>query len=564
MSNAEKLLESVFGEKRCDDDRNASGMHYGILHTNNYLNFIILNDIGTKIFEFNGAKLANKCLPGDHVIWDGSKCILELRDEYPLIVGTIELTNKSKYGMTSRGIPIYLFTPHSKRYPNFIVGCSEKDTTKNRIGLIKFDTWADNSTFPRGQLQQTLGVSGEYEAEKMGLIWDACPWKYPKYDYNPRYIDNCFRVELSGYTFNIDPSGCKDVDDVFTFEECEKGWKVTISISDVASYIEDGSAIDILASLIGQTLYDTDGTVLRPMLPKEYSEEVCSLKTEKDSYGISLQFIWNGEEIRDIVWFESILRVNKSYIYEEFEECNVKYKKILKDISSYMGKREINDSHEWVEQMMIFYNNEAGKLLKSVGTGILRRHNMPDMEKLVEYKDNIPELEKLAFSSAEYCLADEDNTCHFGLNSEHYCHSTSPIRRYADLVNQRILKLIINKQPINYIVPQATYDMNLREKAIKNYGRNIEFLNAIKNGRTEFKGIIVETKIKDILMKVKIYIPEWKRIISTHYLYNGENTVLSRDEKKAIDITKFREVVVRCAFNSNIRKWKDRVIINIE
>ena len=295
MNNAQKYLSSVFGTEQFQDK--PLGIQ-GILQTKDYNEFIILSDTGNELHRFTGAKLANKCLPGDHVNWNGSKCQLELRDEHPPIVGTLELTNKSKYGLTSRGAPIYLFTTYNKSYPHFIVGCSDKEVAKNKIGLIKFDDWTASSTFPRGQLQQVLGVSGNFKAETEALMWQACPWKYPKGPYPAQSKENILRKELKGYTFNIDPIGCKDVDDVLTFEELDKGkWLITITISDVATYVEDGTTVDIFASLIGQTLYDNSGTVLRPMLPREYSEEPCSLIPGKESYGISLQFIWDGKEI---------------------------------------------------------------------------------------------------------------------------------------------------------------------------------------------------------------------------------------------------------------------------
>ena len=72
----------------------------GILQTKDYENFVILDDIGNKIHEFKGAKLANKCLPGDYVKWtnepiiESNKCMLDLRDEHHLIVGTIEFKTK--------------------------------------------------------------------------------------------------------------------------------------------------------------------------------------------------------------------------------------------------------------------------------------------------------------------------------------------------------------------------------------------------------------------------------------------------------------------------------------
>ncbi len=562
MSKANALLEELLGVKQLQEQ--PTGIT-GILQTKNYTDFIILDYCGDELLKFTGAKLANKCLPGDHVNWDGQKCQLEFRNEHHPIVGTLELTNKSRYGLTSRGIPIYLFTPYNKCYPHFIVGCSEKDTSKNKIGLIKFEDWAASSTFPRGILQQVLGTSGDYEAEKQALIWQASPWKYPKGECSPKSTEKIYRQELTGFTFNIDPEGCRDVDDVLTFEKVnDTDWRVTITISDVATYVDEGEPVDIYASLIGQTLYDIDGKVLRPMLPSEYSEKTCSLLPGKESYGISLQFIWNGSKIKDKLWFESVLKTDTSYTYDEFQVSDSPYKQPLKDISSFLAKEEVNDSHKWIEMMMIFYNTEAGRMLKNNKMGILRCHSAPDIEKLETYKKYNSDLELLAFSSAKYCHAEEEHTTHFGLNTNTYAHASSPIRRYADLVNQRVLKIIMRKSSEKYVVSQMMYDMNYRVKLNRNFGRDLEFLNAIKNGSDTFKGIIIDKSAgENGFTKIKIYIPEWKRVISTTYKIVSDNIVLSRDEKREIDISDFKEVEIKCSFNINFRNWKERVIFSI-
>ena len=293
----------------------------GILQTKDYTEFKVLSDTGNELHTFVGAKLANKCLPGDHITWD-SQCHLELRDEHPPIVGTIEC--RTKYGFTKKHIPLYLFTPYDKSYPHFIVSYSYP-SIQNVIVLIKFDDWSSNTnaTYPRGHIEKVLGPSGEYEAEKQALIWQASPYKYPKGPYIP-VLKPCTRKPLTGYTFHIDPPGCRDVDDVLTFEKVDEGWRVTITISDVAAYVENDGIVDIFASLIGQTLYD-DGKPIRPMLPDEYLE--CSLLPGKISYGVSLQFLWTSEtnetnetnEIKNIEWFESVFETNKSYTYDEFD-----------------------------------------------------------------------------------------------------------------------------------------------------------------------------------------------------------------------------------------------------
>jgi len=326
-----------------------------MLATKDYTSFQIIDTE----FTFEGAKIANKCLPGDRVEWDAQKnqCKLISRGDHNFIVGTLELTNKSKYGLTNRQLPMYLFTPYDTSYPHFIVGSSEKDLSRNLIALINFSEWSPSSTFPRGNIQTVLGCSGDFETESLAIMWQACPWKYsPKEKYIPILNDNIERTQLTAYTFNIDPPGCRDVDDVFTFEQLENDWKVTITISDVAAYVQPESVVDKMAEKISQTLYNTDGGIVRPMLPPTYSEDACSLLPGKDTYGLSLSFIWDGLTIRDIKWFSSILKVDQSYTYEQFQEYDSPYKQPLKEISSFLAHQEIDDSHEWVEQMMLFYN----------------------------------------------------------------------------------------------------------------------------------------------------------------------------------------------------------------
>ena len=133
--NQDEALSKLFGVS--PHEQEPTGVR-GILQTTDYLHFIILSDTGNELLTFTGAKLANKCLPGDHVCWNKTHCELELRDQHPLLVGMIELTGSSTYGLTKRGIPMYLFTPYDKSYPHFIVGCSEKDKRFNKIGCLLY------------------------------------------------------------------------------------------------------------------------------------------------------------------------------------------------------------------------------------------------------------------------------------------------------------------------------------------------------------------------------------------------------------------------------------------
>jgi hypothetical protein len=106
--------------------------------------------------------------------------------------------------------------------------------------------------------------------------------------------------------------------------------------------------------------------------------------------------------------------------------------------------------------------------------------------------------------------------------------------------------------------------MNYKSKLKRGFSRDLNFLTAICNNQGQFKGIIIDRQLIDNdFVKIKMYVYDWSKTVSTKYKLLTENIALSRDEKREIDITEFREVEIQCAFNINARNWKERVIINI-
>ena len=507
-------------------------MHQMELETKDYIHF----NIGE--YNFEGASLANKCLPGDIVTY-GSSCKLIIRKKHTL-AGVVEFASKTTYGITSRGHPMYLFVPFLKCYPPMVVGSSLK-TSKNHIGLADFDSWTN--ALPRANLVRLLGQCGNLRAEEEALLLTYHPYTMPKMiELDPDTNDFIERMVCPEETFNIDPEGCMDIDDVLSVH----GNQLWITIADVAERVQQGSPVDRYALEQGQTVYKY-GQAIQPMLPYELSEMRCSLQPGEMRPGVSLILFFDTNErpyrITGIAWKLTCVKTKVSYSYENFKErADPAVIAVVKDIAEGILQESTDDPHKWVEAFMIYYNKEAAKILYQVKQGILRKHSGVDQEKWTQYTGwDVPEY--LANTAAEYCdTYDQIAHSKFGL----YCHSTSPIRRYSDLVNQRIIKGYINEH-LRYVPESLPIKwLNKRQKDAKRYERDLFFLNILLTTEHIFlEAIVLEIVPGGTKQKVKLWINSWKRIVSWK-----TDSVMTPGVKIGLD----------CFVNPSLRSWKDRIV----
>lgn len=140
-------------------------------------------------------------------------------------------------------------------------------------------------------------------------------------------------------------------------------------------------------------------------------------------------------------------------------------------------KEEYNESHQLIEEFMLLANEAVARRLKRAKRpAVYRVHDSPDIDRLMEYEElarshgyypgpltKREEVQKLLDAAKgepeEYAikiglLKSLKRACyrptpdgHYGLAKEDYCHFTSPIRRYADLIVHRSLQPLLENPP---------------------------------------------------------------------------------------------------------------------
>lgn len=140
-------------------------------------------------------------------------------------------------------------------------------------------------------------------------------------------------------------------------------------------------------------------------------------------------------------------------------------------------REEYNESHQLIEEFMLAANEAVARAIKNAERpGIYREHEEPDQDKLLEFAElarahgydpgdlsNKKHIQKLLdrakgkpeehaikiglLKSLKRASYRAEPLGHYGLSKADYCHFTSPIRRYADLIMHRALEPLLENPP---------------------------------------------------------------------------------------------------------------------
>lgn len=245
------------------------------------------------------------------------------------------------------------------------------------------------------------------------------------------------RLDLRHLPFcTIDPVDAKDFDDAIYYDKNQNA--IYVAIADVSEYVFAYSAIDKEARARGFSIYFPHLAV--PMLPRNLSENICSLKPNEDRLSFCFKISLDDEaEVLKEELFEAIINSKRRFNYDEVDVfleqksdlkelswlydlekiCKNLRKKRLKNAFEFKSKElkmDLNSnqelintrfevdtpSHQLIEDCMLLANKAAAKLIQ---TGIFRNHAPADAQKIhklleelaslgidVKFKPNLSEL----------------------------------------------------------------------------------------------------------------------------------------------------------------------------
>lgn len=417
---------------------------------------------------------------------------------------------------------------------------------------------------------------GNYYSEgKINYIIDKYQLSDSKIDYKSSMISNN-KIDRYDFkmlnTFTIDPVTSKDFDDAISINIEENYFILGIHIADVSHYIKPNTELDILARKNMNTIY-LNGKTLH-MLPNELSNDLCSLLPNKERKVVSVMIKYSkkGELINYEIKRSTIIS-KKRYTYNQVrnqinnndmdeninnlylamnilypnlkEEYNLPTANIILDENKIPLKVEIEPydmAHKMIEKGMILANEIVSlNISKQNKSFPYRIHEDPINEKLEKYNQQIQlssnpaylEICKIkSYRNANYGI---EKKGHYGLNLKSYCHFTSPIRRYIDIIVHRIL--LNEREYSDSELIEICQESN--EKEQQSFKAEMELLEKQKQylldkDNNELQLLILDVNKNGVKCQIFKYMMEYylhiSRLDSQRLNFDKDNKILYNDK----------------------------------
>jgi ribonuclease R len=396
--------------------------------------FVITDKIGEKDL-FIPPRKTSGAMTGDRVI----ARIESIRKREARIIKIVSRGQKKVVGELCYGKNFYYVKPLGRKIP-FDIYIPPAKMARAKAGdtvVVEITSYPAASRPPEGRVLKVIPEINTPKIEMDMVVENySLPVKFPsavlkeargfpdKMRVNGRV--NCRDL----MTVTIDGETAKDFDDAVSIKKIPGGYNLWVHIADVSHYVSWDSLLDIEARQRGTSVY-FPGRVI-PMLPKELSNNLCSLVPRSDrlTFTVEMQFDDRGNMVKND-FYPSIINSNERMTYTSIKKILVdndpaerkKYGyllqgfermgelcELLRRVSMKRGsldfdlpepevlldiqgrpeailKAERNLSHMIIEAFMIAANEAVALYLERRGVPVIYRiHEKPDNEKIDSLK----------------------------------------------------------------------------------------------------------------------------------------------------------------------------------
>jgi exoribonuclease R len=532
-----------------------------VLENRNYNNWNIYDSDNFEKKDININPLENKLFSNDVFTYDKGKDKINIIHSSvrsgPVIAGVLIVAGNKTYGRKN-GKLLYKCIPDDIRIPIFLVPYEIKHigfskVITNLYVTFSFNEWEDKHPF--GKLSSVIGpvdvLDNFYEYQLYCKSLNVSLQKFQK-DTSKSIQNRSQQVFIENikekykniedrtnqkewHVFSIDPESCLDFDDAFSIKKIDENTNlISVYISNVSIWIDALNLWDSFSKRVS-TIYLPDKR--RPMIPTILSEGLCSLQENVTRIAFTMNLYVVNNEIVDIKYCNSFIKVFKNYVYEEEKMLQDEhYHELLYAIQQISTKfkyiHTIKDSHDIVTYLMILMNYQCAMELLKHKTGIFRsaisKINMDTNMILPSHLPNdVINFVKFWNSTAgQYIngaeLEDDQKTRHDILDMEAYIHITSPIRRLVDLLNmiqfQKVFNMVELSEKVNGFYDLWLNDLdyiNTTMRSIRKIQVDCSLLDLCNNNPElldkEYDGYIFDKIVRhDGLYQYIVFLPELK------------------------------------------------------
>ena len=390
---------------------------------------------------------------------NGIKIIHSTTRNFKSIPGVLVLDKNKTYGKKKNKF-LYRCIPDDVRLPTFLIpyeiknmGFSKK--MENKYVTFNFENW--DSQHPHGSLSNNIGdvdkLENFYEYQLYCKSLNASIQKFSRdtakvlkekseedliYLIMNKHTNIENRVDTHNI-FTIDSTHTADYDDALSIKETKEGnKKISIYISNVSIWMDVLNLWESFSDRVS-TIYLPDRK--RPMIPTSLSECLCSLKEKSLRFAFCVDFIINDDDIIDVSYKNTLIKVSKNFVYEESKLLNNNDYKLLKESVIKLSKKykyiqNCSSSYDVVAYFMVLMNCYCSKEMIKDKNGIYRSVILTKSSSLPSHlPDDVTKFLKIWNSSSGQYILHSDEMKHEILNMDNYIHMTSPIRRLVDLLN---------------------------------------------------------------------------------------------------------------------------------